>query len=116
MSHLYFNEESDYSKENACENEVFRSNILHHRKKLNIFTSRLSRRCITHSIEISIGANARRTHWRCSLKKGVLKNFTTFTGKHLCESLFFNKVTGLRQLFSTEQLQTTASEMRTFQK
>ena len=31
-------------------------------------------------------------------KKGVdvLRNFTKFTGKHLCESLFFNKVAGLR--------------------
>ena len=29
-------------------------------------------------------------------KKGVLKNFIKFTGKHLCESLFFDKVTGLR--------------------
>ena len=28
-------------------------------------------------------------------KKGVLKNFTKLTGKHLCQSLFFNKVTGL---------------------
>ena len=25
-------------------------------------------------------------------KKGVLRNFTKFTGKHLCQSLFFNKV------------------------
>ena len=32
---------------------------------------------------------------RCSIKKGVLKNFTKFTGKHLCQSLFFNKVAGL---------------------
>ena len=28
-------------------------------------------------------------------KKGVLKNFAKFTGKHLCQSLFFNKVAGL---------------------
>ena len=28
-------------------------------------------------------------------KKGVLRNFVQFTGKHLCQSLFFNKVTGL---------------------
>ena len=27
-------------------------------------------------------------------KKGVLKNFAKFTGKHLCQSLFFNKVVG----------------------
>ena len=27
MSHLYFNEESDYFKENKCGNEAFRSTI-----------------------------------------------------------------------------------------
>ena len=32
---------------------------------------------------------------RCSVKKGVLRNFTKFTGKHLCQSLFFNKVAGV---------------------
>ena len=35
MSHLYFNEESDYSEENTCDKEV------QHRKKLNIFTIQL---------------------------------------------------------------------------
>ena len=29
-------------------------------------------------------------------KKGVLRNFTKFIRKHLCLSLFFNKVAGLR--------------------
>ena len=29
-------------------------------------------------------------------KKAALRNFTKFTGKHLCQSLFFNKVAGLR--------------------
>ena len=29
-------------------------------------------------------------------EKGVLRNFAKFTGKHLCQSLFFNKVAGLR--------------------
>ena len=29
------------------------------------------------------------------LKKGVLKNFTKFTGKHLYQSLLFNKVAAL---------------------
>ena len=28
-------------------------------------------------------------------KKGAPRNFTRFTGKHLCQSLFLNKVTGL---------------------
>ena len=29
-------------------------------------------------------------------KKGVLRNFTKFTRKRLCQSLFFNKIEGLR--------------------
>ena len=41
-------------------------------------------------------ATIRSSHQRCSMKKGVLRNFTKFTGKHLCQSLFFNKVAGLR--------------------
>ena len=32
---------------------------------------------------------------RCSVKRGVHRNFTKFTGKRLCQSLFFNKVAGL---------------------
>ena len=41
MLHLHFNEESDYSEENTCENEVFHSTILHHGKKLNTFMPQL---------------------------------------------------------------------------
>ena len=33
---------------------------------------------------------------RCSKKKGILKNFAKFPVKYLCQSLFFNKVAGLR--------------------
>ena len=38
----------------------------------------------------------RSSQQRCSVRIGVLRNFTKFTGKHLCQSLFFNKVAGLR--------------------
>ena len=38
----------------------------------------------------------RSSHQRCSIKKCVLENFVKFTGKHLCQSLFFNKVACLR--------------------
>ena len=46
---------------------------------------------------------SRSSHQRCSI--GVLKNFTKFTGKLLCQSLFFNKVqaSGL-QLYWKETL------------
>ena len=37
----------------------------------------------------------RSSHQRCFIKKGVLKNFAKFKGKHLYQSLFFNKVAGL---------------------
>ena len=35
---------------------------------------------------------------RCSVRKGVFKNFAKFTGKNLCQGLFFNKVAGLSQV------------------
>ena len=38
----------------------------------------------------------RTSHQWCSMKKGVLRNFTKFPGKYLCQSLFSNKVAGLR--------------------
>ena len=31
----------------------------------------------------------RSSHQRCSVRKGVLRNFAKYTGKHLCQSLFF---------------------------
>ena len=41
-------------------------------------------------------AKIRSSHRRCSVKKGVLTNVAKFTGKNLGQSLFFNKVPGLR--------------------
>ena len=38
----------------------------------------------------------RSSHRRCSVRKVVLRNFANFTGKHLCQSLFFNKIADLR--------------------
>ena len=46
--------------------------------------------------EVVIWTKIRSSHQRCSMKKGVLRNFTKFTGKYLCQGLFFNKVAGLR--------------------
>ena len=36
------------------------------------------------------------SHWRCSVRKGVFRNFAKLTGNHLCQSLVFNKVAGLK--------------------
>ena len=57
-SHLYFNEDNDYSEGNTCNNEVFRSTILHHRKKL---------------------CEKKLCEKRCSLK------FRKIHNKHLCQ-------------------------------
>ena len=43
---------------------------------------------------IMIQMTTRSSHQRCSVRKDVLRNFTKFTGKHLCQILFYNKVTG----------------------
>ena len=75
---------------------------------------------------------SRSSHRGVLSKKGVLRNFTIFTGKYMCQSLFFNKFAGLgpasllkkrlqhrsfscgfceisKNIFSTEHLWTTAS-------
>ena len=80
----------------------------------------------------------RSSHRRCSVRKGVLRNFAKFTGKHLCQGFLFNKVAGLvaKQLywnrtsawvfrckfaayfedtFSQEHLWMTASTYRSYQ-
>ena len=36
---------------------------------------------------------------RISLRKGILRNFAKITGKHLCQSLFFNKKETLTRAF-----------------
>ena len=69
------------------------------------------------------------SHWRCSVEKGVLRNFAKFTGKHLCQGPFFSRSEAgnfikkeivaqvfsckfceiSKNTFSTEYLGTTAS-------
>ena len=61
----------------------------------------------------------RSSHRRCFVWKGVLGYLVKLTGKHMCQSLFFNKVAGLRfscescknfkKTFFTEHLRTAAS-------
>ena len=65
----------------------------------------ISETVLAYSIEINLVrawfttwacTSNRSSHQSCSVKKSVLRNFTKFTGKHLCQSLFFNKFAGLR--------------------
>ena len=43
---------------------------------------------------ITVQMTTRSSHQRCSVRKSVLRNFVNFTGKHLCQVLFYNKVAG----------------------
>ena len=72
--------------------------------------------------------NDRSSHQRWAVRKGVLRNFVKFTGKHLCQSLFFNKVAEtlaqaffcefskiFKNTFFVEHLRATASVVKHFQ-
>ena len=54
---------------------------------------------LTRSIQMK---HHRSNHWRCSIKKGIVKNFIKFTGKHPCQISFLLKKDTLAQLFSCE--------------
>ena len=57
----------------------------------------------------------RSSHRMCFVRKSVLRTFAKFTGKHVCQGLFFNKVAGLRNFkngFFTEHLRATASVLQ----
>ena len=43
-------------------------------------------------------ANLKSRHWRCTIKKAALKNFSIFTGKQLHWRLFLIKFTLLKKL------------------
>ena len=53
----------------------------------------------------------RRSHRRCSLRKGVLRNFAKFTGKHLAQVFFCEFCEISKNTFFTEHLWATASEL-----
>ena len=68
---------------------------------------------ITKKISTNSTAKIRSSYQTSSGKKCILRNFAEFTGKGLCQPLFFHKIAGLRPSINTvftELLRTTASE------
>ena len=49
----------------------------------------------TYKLHSNIGdigmSKSRSSHQSCSMKTDVLRNFTKFTGKHLCQSLLYRR-------------------------
>ena len=69
----------------------FFAKIVNSWKLLTLFAKKLHLRCSTINVSMLstiAKINARNSHWRCSIKKGVLKNFTKSIGKHLCVRQF----------------------------
>ena len=64
-------------------------------KFLSNSVTKLRKAKVSHRIPLK-NIISRSCHRRCSVKKGVVRNFAKFTGKHLYERLYFNKVAGLR--------------------
>ena len=66
-----------------------------HNDRLPYFWQNISLQCYRLYNFLSF----RSSHWKCSVRIGVLLNSAKLTGKHLWQSLFFNKVTGWRNCF-----------------
>ena len=62
-----------------------------HNDHLSI-SSNLSKKIYLHCYRLYNLLSFRSSHWMCSVRKGVLRNFAKFTGKHLWQSLFLIKL------------------------
>ena len=78
--------EKSYENLSVVMNMCFMYGVIYYRYHLTIFATKFSHRCLTKQKQPP----------EVFCKKGVLRNFAKFTGKHLCQSLFFDKVAGLR--------------------
>ena len=53
-------------------------------RRLRLKFSHLNEHKFSHNFKDTVVPMCKNSHRRCSVKKGVLKNFAEFTGKHLC--------------------------------
>ena len=74
-----------------------RSNLLSMARSLSL-KARVMTLFFSKIFALHSPAHDRRVARRCSERKGVLRNFANFTGKHLWKSLFFNKIADLQGL------------------
>ena len=63
--------------------------------KLQVFTL-LANQFFFFFFFFKMATKIRSSHHRCSIKKGVIKNFAIFTRKHLCSSFFLTKLQAFR--------------------
>ena len=87
----------------------FKDHILYYREKKHAYIAFeivWSHNCwvFLEHLMLQLGNHFRNGHQRCSMQKGVLRNLTKFTGKHLCQSLFFYNVVGQAWNFIKKRL------------
>ena len=56
------------------------------------FSSNLCKKISLQCYRLYNFPSFRSSHWHCFIRKGALRNFVKFTGKHKWQSLFFNKL------------------------
>ena len=94
---------SQLSKKNSCSVKLQGGPLDHNPRKISaenrwIITLQNNSKCLllngkqSHTRNRSVYYRSSRPEVFC--KKGVLRNFAKFTGKRLCQSVFFDKVTG----------------------
>ena len=86
----------------ACSEKIFLFHAFRQKRQLNfqivcyasswLASSRCSDRLKSWWLLYSCFSKFRSSHRRCSVRKSVFRNFEKFTGKHLCQSLFFIKL------------------------
>ena len=72
-------------------------------QKINKLTMGPLKKYVTCMCHFSSHSPVRSSRPDVFCKKGILSNFAKFTGKHLCHSLFFNKVADLRPATITKE-------------
>ena len=88
-------EEFDTRLNTAIERNAFLENELEEKEQLMITVQRLKDEARGEFLYLNVViSHYRSSHRRWSIKKGLLKNFKEFTGKRLCQILFFNEVAG----------------------
>ena len=83
---------------------IFQNKFTLQHIKINIYIQKTKFTSHEHLLNLVFSRNANKTHTDQSMlrssrlevfcKKGVFRNLTKFTGKLLCQSLFFNNVAG----------------------
>ena len=75
---------------------IIRNRLQHCKVFKNTYFEKIVGTATSASENQHLSDKFRSSHPAVFCKKGVLRNFAKFTGKYLCQSLFFNKVAGLR--------------------